>query len=137
MKIAVLGAGAGGTAIAFDCAAHGHEVRLFDFDQFPDNIAAIARQNGIHAEGDIAGFAELAFACHDIDETLQGAELVYVVGPAYSTPVFGEAVAGKLQAGTTVIVSPSSSGGALAFRQAAGLEADASGVRLAETSTLP
>ena len=36
MKITVLGAGAGGTAVAFDCAAHGHEVRLFDFDQFPD-----------------------------------------------------------------------------------------------------
>ena len=41
MKIAVLGAGAGGTAIAFDCAYHGHEVRLFDFPQFPENITAI------------------------------------------------------------------------------------------------
>ena len=82
MKIAVLGAGAGGTAIAFDCASHGHEVRLFDFARFPDNIAAIAQQNGIHAEGDIGGFADIAVACHDIDEALESAELVYVVGPA-------------------------------------------------------
>ena len=51
MKIAVLGAGAGGTATAYDCAAHGHEVCLFDVPQFPDNIAAIAEQGGIHAEG--------------------------------------------------------------------------------------
>ncbi len=45
MKIAVLGAGAGGTAIAFDCAFHGHEVRLFDFPQFPENIKTIAEKN--------------------------------------------------------------------------------------------
>ena len=56
MKIAVLGAGAGGTAVAFDCAAHGHEVRLFDFPQFPDNIEVVASQAGIHAEGDISGY---------------------------------------------------------------------------------
>ena len=38
MKIAVLGAGAGGTTLAFDYAAHGHEVSLFDFPQFSSNI---------------------------------------------------------------------------------------------------
>ena len=47
MRISVLGAGAGGTAVAFDCAAHGHDVRLFDFAQFPDNIATIAARGGI------------------------------------------------------------------------------------------
>ena len=135
MKIAVLGAGAGGTAIAFDCAAHGHEVRLFDFPKFPDNIAKVAEQQGIHAEGDIAGFANVSGASHDIDATLEDAELVYVVGPAYSTTPFGEAVAGKLKAGQTVIVSPSSCGGALAFKKAAG-RARADDICVAETSTL-
>jgi opine dehydrogenase len=101
MKIAVLGAGAGGTAIAFDCAAHGHEVRLFDFPQFADNIAAVAAQKGIHAEGGLEGFADVAYAGHDIDAALRDSELVYVVGPAYSTEPFGAAVAGKLQPGQT------------------------------------
>lgn len=136
MKIAVLGAGAGGTAIAFDCAAHGHEVRLFDFPEFPDNIAAVAAQEGIHAEGDLAGFKNVAYAGHDIDEALRDSELIYVVGPAYSTEPFGEAIAGKLQAGQTVIVTPSSCGGALAFKKAAGLGIDDDTVRVAETSTL-
>ena len=85
MKIAVLGAGAGGTAMAFDCATHGHEVRLFDFEQFPDNIATIADQKGIHAVGDIEGFGEVASAGHDIDEALDGAELIYVVGALHQT----------------------------------------------------
>ena len=136
MHISVLGAGAGGTAVAFDCAAHGHSVRLFDFEQFPGNIAAIAAQGGIHAEGDISGFGEIAYAGHDIDEALQDAELIYVVGPAYSTEPFGEAVAGKLSAGQTVVVTPSSCGGALAFKRSAGMAVDDDAIRVAETSTL-
>ncbi len=136
MKIAVLGAGAGGTAVAFDCASSGHDVRLFDFSDFPENIAAVAGQKGIHAEGDIAGFATVTSASHDVDATLEGAELIYVVGPAYSTTPFGEAVAGKLSAGQTVIVSPSSCGGALAFKKAAGLDVEDDSIRVAETSTL-
>ncbi len=136
MKIAVLGAGAGGTTLAFDYADHGHEVSLFDFARFPDNIATIAGQGGIHAEGDISGFSKIAYAGHDIDRALQDAELIYVVGPAFSTEPFGEAVAGKLLPGQTVIVSPGSCGGALAFKQAAGLAVDDDTVRVAETHTL-
>ena len=136
MQITVLGAGAGGTAVAFDCALHGHEVRLFDFDQFPDNIATIAEQGGINAEGDISGFGPIAYSGHDIDEALQDAELIYVVGPAYSTEPFGQAVLGKLSPGQTVVVSPSSCGGALAFKRAAGLALHDDSIRVAETSTL-
>jgi opine dehydrogenase len=136
VKITVLGAGAGGTTVAFDCAAHGHEVRLFDFPQFPGNIEVIASQSGIHAEGDISGFSSIAYAGHDIDEALAEAELIYIVGPAYSTEPFGAAVAGRLRPGQTVIVSPSSCGGALAFKRAAGMALEDDSIRVAETSTL-
>jgi len=136
MKIAVLGAGAGGTAVAFDCAIHGHEVRLFDFPQFSENINAIADRGEIVADGDIEGTAGIAYAGHDIDKALQDAELIYAVGPAYSTEPFGEAVAGKLRPGQTVIVTPGSCGGALAFKKAAGLAVEDDAVHVAETSTL-
>ncbi len=136
MNIAILGAGAGGTAMAFDCAAHGHEVRLFDFETFPDNIAKVAEQGGIHAGGHLEGFAEVGHAGHSIDDAIADAELIYVVGPAYSTEPFGDAVRGKLTPGQTVIVSPSSCGGALAFKNAAGLAVDDDSVIVAETSTL-
>jgi opine dehydrogenase len=136
MNITVLGAGAGGTTVAFDCAAHGHQVSLFDFPQFPGNIAAIAEQGGILAEGDIAGFNAVAYAGHDIDRAVENAELVYVVGPAFSTEPFGQAVAGKLTPGQTVIVTPGSCGGALAFKRAAGLAVEDDSIRVAETHTL-
>jgi opine dehydrogenase len=136
MNITVLGAGAGGTTVAFDCAAHGHQVKLFDFPEFPGNIAGIAEQGGIYAEGDISGFSAIAYAGHDIDRALDQAELIYVVGPAFSTEPFGKAVAGKLRRGQTVIVTPGSCGGALAFKRAAGLAVDDSSIRVAETHTL-
>ncbi|HKJ17109.1 MAG TPA: NAD/NADP octopine/nopaline dehydrogenase family protein [Xanthomonadales bacterium] len=136
MKITVLGAGAGGTAVAFDCASHGHEVRLFDFEQFPENIAAIHEAGGIRAEGDIEGFGSISYAGHDLDTALQDARLIYVVGPAYSTEPFGKAVAGRLSEGQTVVVTPGSCGGALAFKRAAGLDVADDSIRVAETSTL-
>ena len=136
MKIAVLGGGAGATVTAFDCAHHGHEVSLFDFPQFGENIAGIAERGGIEAEGDISGFANIVYAGHELDRALHGAELIYVVGPAFSTEPFGKAVAGKLHAGQTVIVTPGSCGGALAFKRAAGLAIDDETVKLAETHTL-
>ncbi len=59
MKIAVLGSGNGGCAVAFDCASAGHQVGLFDFKQFPTGIAAIRRQGGIACEGELEGFQPL------------------------------------------------------------------------------
>lgn len=137
MKISVLGAGAGGTAVAFDCASHDHEVRLFDFPEFSGNIEAIGTRKRIDAEGGIAGSSSVAYAGHDMERALEDAELIYVVGPAYSTHPFGEAVAGLLRPGQTVIVSPGSCGGALVFKRAAGLALEDDSVRVAETSTLP
>ena len=91
MKVAVLGSGGGGCAVAFDFAAHGHEVRLFDFPEFKTNVTATVENGGITAEGDIEGFAKISYAGHDIKKALEGAELVVAVGPAYSTRPFAEA----------------------------------------------
>ena len=42
MRVAVLGAGNGGVASAFDFAQHGHEVSLYAPAQYSDNTVAIA-----------------------------------------------------------------------------------------------
>ncbi len=137
MKIAILGSGNGGCAVAFDCADHGHEVSLFDFEQFPDNVRAISSRGGIDAEGDLEGFAPVGYAGHDARRALAGAELVCAVGPAYSTLPFAEACRPHLGGGQVVVVCPSSCGGAIEFCTGAGLDPRADGVVVAETSTLP
>lgn len=137
MKIAVLGSGNGGCAVAFDCAMHGHSVSLFDFDSFPGNIKAISNQGGIYAEGELEGFARIEYAGHDIEKALSGAELIYVVGPAYSTRPFAEECKPHLRKGQIVIVCPGSCMGSIEFINGAQLGLQGENVIVAETSTLP
>ena len=137
MKIAVLGSGNGGCAVAFDCAMHGHHVSLFDFEEFPENIKSIQKNGGIFAEGELEGFASIAYAGHDIEKALDGAQVIFAVGPAYSTRPFAKACRPYLQEGQTVIVCPSSCGGSIEFKNGAGLSIRDEEVIVAETSTLP
>ena len=137
MNIAVLGSGNGGCAVAFDCAAQGHQVRLFDFEQFPQSIKAVQNNGGIHCEGELEGFQAVASAGHDIEKALAGAEIIYAVGPAYSTRPFAEACKPHLKRGQIVIVCPSSCGGSIEFKNGAGLDLRDADIVVAETSTLP
>jgi opine dehydrogenase len=137
MKIGVLGAGAGGTAVAFDWSAHGHEVHLFDFERFPDNVRHIATSGRIEAEGDMEGSAPIAYAGHEIETVMSGADIVFVVGPAFATRPFAAACAPFLRAGQEVVVCPGSTGGALAFKHEADLGVASDEIRVSETSTLP
>lgn len=137
MNIAVLGSGNGGCAIAYDCAAHGHKVSLFDFEQFPETIKAVQENGGIYCEGVLEGFQQVAYAGHDIEKALDGAEIIYAVGPAYSTKPFAEVCKPYLKPGQIVIICPSSCGGAIEFKNGAGLELRDEKIIVAETSTLP
>ena len=137
MNIAVLGSGNGGCAVAFDCAACGHQVSLFDFEQFPDSIKAVQNNGGIHCEGVLEGFHPVAYVGHEIENALDGADIIYAVGPAYSTRPFAEACKPYLKKGQIVIVCPSSCGGSIEFKNGAGLDIRDEDVVVAETSTLP
>ena len=137
MNIAVLGSGNGGCAIAFDCARHNYSVRLFDFDTFPNNIRGVQQQGGIYAEGVLEGFAAIDYAGHDIEETLKDADIIYAVGPAYSTRPFARACRPFLRKGQIVIVCPGSCMGSIVFKNEAQLRLQDEDIFVAETSTLP
>src|ERR671916_3182629 len=137
MRVAVLGAGNGGVASAFDFAQHGHEVSLFATPEYGDNVVAVAEAGGITAGGDLEGFAPVRYAGHDAGEALAGAELVLLVGPAYSTEPLAAEAGRHLADGMAVLVCPGSCGGAIAFKRAAGLELDDDRCLVGETHTLP
>lgn len=137
MKVAVLGSGNGACAIAFEWAQAGHDVSMFDFDGFDDTIGAIAERGGLTSDGELEGFAPVAYAGHDIARVVPGAELVFAVGPAYSNAPFGEACRPHTHAGQIFVVCPGSCAGALVFKQALGLDLADDSVTVAETSTLP
>jgi opine dehydrogenase len=137
MIVTVVGSGNGGLATAFDFALHGHTVRIFDTPHFPDHVGAVAAVGGIEAIGDIEGFAEIAYSGHDVEEALDGTELIVPVGPAYSTEHQAQAVAPHLVPGQAVLVCPASCAGAIAFKRAAGLALEDGSITVGETSTLP
>ena len=137
MKIAVLGSGSGGCAVAFDWAQHGHDVYMFDFEEFPANIDAINKKGGITSTGMLEGFADIKYAGHDMKTVADVADLIFAVGPAYSTEPFGKAIKPYLKEGQVVIVSPSSCGGSIVFKNAIGVDLLNDDYIIAETSTLP
>jgi opine dehydrogenase len=137
MQVAVLGSGNGGHAIAFEWAQAGHEVSLFDFEQYGATLAPVADRGGISADGELAGFQPVAYAGHDIARALAGAELVFAVGPAYSTAPFAQACRPHLAPGVAYVVCPSSCAGAVVFKQGLGLDVRDESVLVCETSTLP
>ena len=134
MDIAVLGSGNGGCAVAFDCAMHGHRVRLFDFEHFPDSIESVRATGGIKASGDLEGFQSLDYVGHEIDKAISGADIIYA---AFSTRPFAEACKPYLKSGQTVIVCPGSCAGSVEFKNGSGLDLMSEDVHVAETSTLP
>ncbi|NQU36988.1 MAG: NAD/NADP octopine/nopaline dehydrogenase family protein [Actinobacteria bacterium] len=136
MRVAVLGSGNGGLAVAFEWAQAGHEVRLFDFAEFT-NIEDVAAAGGISADGELNGFQSIAYAGHDVDQVVPGADLVFAVGPAYSTEAFAVACRPHVSPGQTFIVCPGSCAGAIVFKSSLGVELDDVSVLVAETSTLP
>ncbi|MFC2152718.1 NAD/NADP octopine/nopaline dehydrogenase family protein [Bacteroidota bacterium] len=137
MRIAVIGSGNGGCAVAADCALHGNDVRLFDFAHFSQNIDAIKKAKGIRSSGVIEGFAPITYAGHDITGAVSDAELIYVVGPSYATVPFAREYKKVMKKGQKVIVCPGTNGGALIFKKELGLDYSDTTIVVSETSTLP
>lgn len=137
MKIAVLGSGNGGCAVAAECALQGHDVRIFDFEEFPANIQVIKEKQGIQSTGVLEGFAPVSYAGHDISQAVSGAEVVYVVGPSYAHLPMAQAYKPVMEKGQQVIICPGTNGGALIFKRALGLAYSDPDIIVSETSTLP
>src|SRR6516225_9470641 len=85
MNVAVLGAGGGGLAVAYEWASQGHRVSLYAQRTHDHHLAPVRERGGIQAEGVLEGFVPLQTVTSDIAEALDGVEVVFVVGPAYAT----------------------------------------------------
>ena len=137
MKVAVLGSGNGGCAVAGDFSLAGHDVYLCDFEKFSKNIKNINEKGGLKLSGDLEGFVKLAYAGTDIEKTVKDADYVFIVGPAFSTKPFADASKKYLQEGQKVVICPGSCGGSLIFRNEIKDTIDPDKLIICETSTLP
>jgi len=118
MTIAVLGAGAGGAAVATELTNAGHSVALWSRAQ--ETIAPFQAAGGINYEGVLgSGLARVQAMTSDLARVLSDADVAVVTLPTFSHAQIARAIA---QCGwpkvKPVILNPGHTGGALEFAQA-------------------
>ena len=132
MKLAVVGAGAGGLAVAGHAGLAGHEVSVHDVR--PEAVDVLAARGGVEVTGAEEGFAPVAAASLD-SAVVRGADLVVIVTPGPDQGAAVRGIAGYVGESRLVLVMPGRTGGAL---EAAVVLAEAGAeVPVAETDAFP
>ena len=135
-KIAVLGAGNGGCAVAADLTLRGFQVRLFSRSE--STIAKLARRGGEIelVEGGAKQSAAAYFMSPHLPPVVQDVDLIIVATPAVGHEYLAENLAKYLIDGQRILLNPGHTGGSLHFAnllRTFGCKAD---VQLCETVTL-
>ena len=100
-RIAVLGGGAGGHAVAAECAWAGHEVTLVEAPEFAATIGDVRESRTVHilGRGPEAVPAKLAGATTDIGAGVAGADVVFIIVPCFGHEPMAQACAPHLADG--------------------------------------
>ncbi len=112
-KIAVLGAGHGGQAMAGYLGMIGYYVKLYN--RTDERLEPIRKIGGIQLAGVIIGFGEVAMATSDIGEAIDGVKLILVAVPATAHKFIAQQIAPYLTDGQIIVLNPGRTGGALEF----------------------
>lgn len=117
MRVAVIGAGAGGAAAVADLVNAGHEVSLWN--RSAQTLAPFVERGGVEYEGVLGeGFAKPALISGDITQAMRGAEAALVCLPTIWHAAVAQALAAAGAHATPVVLNPGHTGGALEFRAA-------------------
>lgn len=136
-RIAVIGAGNGGHAMAAHMTLKGFPVRFYEMPRFADNLRPAQEQGGIKLTGVVGeGFMRPELMTTDIAEAVKGASHVFVTTQALGHEEVAELSAPHLEEYQTVILFPGS-GGSLQFAKTLRDRGVTRKVYLAETVTLP
>lgn len=131
-KIAILGAGATGHAIAADLTLAGLEACLFEQSRFKEVLEPVSRQGGITLKGAARnGFAKIKKVTTEIGEALKDASIIFVAVVATRHEEVAELCAPYLQNGQTVVITPGNAGSLIFARKLAEKKAEKQ-VHLAE-----
>ena len=131
---AIIGGGNGGQALAGHLALMGFQVRLYDI--IPETVEAIRSRGGITVDGSVEGFGSLDRVTMNMEEALEGADIVMVVAPAVAHRAIAADCAPYLTDGSLVFLHPGATGGALEFRKVLDDARCKSAITIAEANSL-
>ena len=147
LRVAVLGGGNGAQTTAADLTFKGHCVNLYQLRSFKEEFSPVLKRGGIEVVGKKKkdataigireiGFAKLNKATIEIEEAMEGVELVIIVVPAFAQRPFIDICAPFLRDGHVLLLSPGRTGGALMAAKALKENGVGADVVIAENSTL-
>lgn len=131
-RIAVLGAGNVGHAMAGHLAMKGYEVRLYNRSE--QRIATVREAGGVHLQQAVEGFGRPSIVTTDLGEAVAGAEIIMVTVPAFAHRSLAEALVPHVQRDQIVVFQPGALGSALEFESIL-LRSGKGGVAVAETAS--
>lgn len=115
MKIAVIGAGNGGQAIAGYLGLSGYDVSLYDIDA--PKIEELQKKGGIELDGRINGFGKVGCITTNIEEAVKSAKIIMVTTVANAHRAVAKSIAPFVEEGQVIILNPGRTCGALVFKQ--------------------
>lgn len=134
-KIAILGAGNGGSAAAADLTLRGYEVRLYSRSQ--RTLQPILERGGIEiVEAEKQLFARPSLVTSNIGEAIAGTELIMIAAPASAHEELVTSLTPHLSDGQILFLNPGHTGGSLhlaAILRGRGVKKK---IRICETVTL-
>ena len=117
MRVAVIGAGAGGAAAVAELTLAGHEVVLWN--RSPQTLAPFIERGGVEYEGVLGeGFAKPALITAEMAAAVRGADAALVCLPTISHVPVAHALAQAGAHALPVVLNPGHTGGALEFAAA-------------------
>jgi opine dehydrogenase len=135
--VAVMGGGNGGHAVAANLALAGYKVNFFELPQFAEPFERVLRTREIRIEGvSIDGVAKLNLATTNIQQTIEDAEIIFVITPAFGHKVMAKVCAPYVQDGQIIVLMPGS-GGSLEFVKIFKEKKVKKEINFAESCTLP
>ena len=134
MKIAVIGSGNGGQAIAGYLAICGHLVTLYG--RSAEVIDSIKTRGGIKLEGCINGYGKLSLVTTSLPKAIHGANIIMIVTTANAHGTLAEEMAPYLEDGQIITLNPGRTGGALEFHGALKRKSFRKRIYIAEAQTL-
>ena len=140
MRIAVLSAGNAGQAFAGGMTIDGHEVHLAAVPGHDEQIRIIQTFGGVIVEGTDAagkpgGFAAIARVDTDVAAAIRGAEVAFIVAPAFGQDVYFEQVVQHAPDGLVVVIQPGKFGALRLVQMMRDAGRDPASLLITETDT--
>lgn len=114
-RFCVVGAGAGGMAMAGHLALMGRKVNLFTRNY--DRLAPVIARGGIDVTGEVQGLAKLNIVSTEAARAIEDCDVLMVVVPATAHRSVAQIIGPHIRDGQIVVLNPGRTGGALEFAQ--------------------